>query len=93
MGVCENIFILALSEINHLWGVDWGRCLIQLHVYGSGVSRFVVGLQFSQDEKFFVGFGLGKVPDTTPYLWFWVFHIFIGLVLPRDKFILLAVVI
>ena len=48
MGVCEKIFILALIAIKSLWGVDQGRCLIPHHVSGFRVSRFVIGLHFSQ---------------------------------------------
>ena len=35
--------------------------------------------------KSFVVSGLGQVPDTTPYLWFWDFQICIGLFFPRDE--------
>ena len=75
MGVFEKIFILDLIAIKSLLGVDYGMCLIPLHVSGLRVSRFFIGLHFYQNEKIFVGGGLGQVPDTTPCLWFWGFQI------------------
>ena len=44
--------------------------------------------------KFFVGSELGKMPDTTPCLWFWGFQIFYWVrFFPGMKFISFAVVI